>query len=156
MTIKLAHYILPECFFSNLAEGNLDDALHRILQAMAEKGLVKDERDIFAKLMERENFRYAAVGNGSAILHCFTDEIPDLIIIVARVIGGIKFNSLGDRRTQLVFLLMGNLRAYNLHVHAFARVAQLIMRAAFIEKVVSSTSIQDVARAFDEEEAKIS
>ena len=156
MAIKLAHYIGPECFITNLAEGTLEEVLHRILRAVVEKGLVKDEADIFAKLMKRENARCTAVGNGIAVLHCFTDGIPDLIIIVARVFGGIVLHSFDHRRTQVVFLLMGNLRAYNLHVHAFARIARLINNTTFIDKVASSTSTQDVARAFDEEEAKIS
>ena len=43
--------------------------------------------------MERENIQSTAVGNGIAIPHCFTDEVPDLIIAVARATAGLEFDS---------------------------------------------------------------
>ena len=86
--MKLTHYIRSECFIPDLAEKSREDALRRIIHAVAVRGLVKDEKVVFAKLMEWENIQSTAVGNGIAIPHCFTDEIPDLIIIVARSLGG--------------------------------------------------------------------
>ena len=155
MAMKLTRYIYPECFIPDLAETNREDALRRIVHAVAEKGLVRDEKDVFAKLMERENIPSTAVGNGVAIPHCFTDEIHDLIIIVARSRRGLEFDSFDGKPTQVVFLLMGNHREYTLHLKALARIAQLIKSMVFTEKIVSSTSAQDMVRAVDEEEAKI-
>ena len=156
MAMKLTRYICPECFITDLTETNREDALRRIIHAVAEKGLVRDEKSVFAKLMERENIQSTAVGNGVAIPHCFTDEIQDLLIIVARSRGGLEFDSFDGKPTQVVFLLMGNRLEYRLHLKALARIAQLIKSMVFIEKIVSSTSVQDMVRAFDEEEAKIS
>ena len=156
MAVKLTRYICPECFITDLTETNREDALRRIIHAAAEKGLVRDEKSVFAKLMERENIQSTAVGNGVAIPHCFTDEIQDLLIIVARSRGGLEFDSFDGKPTQVVFLLMGNHLEYRLHLKALARIAQLIKSMVFIEKIVSSTSVQDMVRAFDEEEAKIS
>jgi hypothetical protein len=36
---------------------------------VAEKGIVKDEEMVFAKLMERENIQSTAAGNDPALLH---------------------------------------------------------------------------------------
>lgn len=155
MAIKLTRYIRPECFIPDLAETNRKDALRMIIHVVAEKGLVKDEKDLFAKLMERENIQSTAVGNGIAIPHCFIDEIHDLIIIVARFPGGVEFDSFDGKPTKVVFLLVGNHQEYSLHLRALAQIARLIKSMEFIEKIVSSTSVQDMVRAFDEEEAKI-
>ena len=155
MSMKLTQYIRPECFIVDLAEKSREDALARIVRAVAEKGIIKDEQDVFAKLMERENIQSTAVGNGIAIPHCFTDEVPDLIITVARSLGGLEFDSFDGKPTQVVFLLMGNRQEHSLHLKALARIARLIKSTAFIEKIITSVTVQDMVRAFEEEEAKI-
>jgi fructose-specific phosphotransferase system IIA component len=155
MSMKLRQYIRPECFLHDLTETSREDALRRIVHAVAEKGYITDEKDVFSKLMERENIQSTAVGNGIAIPHCFTDEIPDLIIAVARSRAGLEFDSFDGRPTQVVFLLMGNRQEHSLHLKALARIARLIKSTSFIEKIVASSSVQDMVDAFDQEEGKI-
>jgi len=155
MSMKLTHYIRPDCFLPDLPERTREDALRRIVHAAAEKGYIRDEKDVFAKLMERENIQSTAVGNGIAIPHCFTDEVPDLIIAVARSRAGLEFDSFDGKPTQVVFLLMGNRQEHSLHLKALARIARLIKSTSFIEKIVASSTVEDMVTAFTEEEAKI-
>ncbi len=153
--MKLTRYIRPECFLHDLTDTSREEALRRIVHEAAVKGLIKDEDQVFSKLMERENIQTTAVGNRIAIPHCFTDEIPDLVIIVGRAPGGLEFDSFDGKPTQVVFLLMGNRQEHSLHLKALARIARLIKSTAFIEKIVSAGSVQDMVRVFTEEEAKI-
>jgi fructose PTS system EIIBC or EIIC component len=69
--------------------------------------------------------------------------------------GGVEFNSLDGKPTQVVFLLMGNRREHTLHLKALARIARLTRSTTFMEKIVSSASVQDLVHALDEEEARI-
>ncbi|HVP20146.1 MAG TPA: PTS sugar transporter subunit IIA [Spirochaetia bacterium] len=153
--MKLTRYIRPDCFIHDLSEKTREDALHRMVHEAAGRGLIRNEAAVFARLMERESIQTTAVGNGIAIPHCFTDEISDLVIIVARAPGGLEFDSFDGRPTRVVFLLMGNRQEHSLHLKALARIARLIKSTEFIDKIVSSESVQDMVRAFDEEEAKI-
>ncbi len=155
MAMRLTEYIHPECFIPDLAERNREEALRKIVNTAAEKGLLKNEKDVLARLFERESIQSTAVGNGIAIPHCFSDEIHDLIIIVGRSPGGIEFDSFDGKPIQVVFLLIGNRQEYRLHLKAFARIARLIKRGAFIEKIACSTTVEDMVRAFHEEEARI-
>ena len=106
-------------------------------------------------LLERERIQSTAVGSGIAIPHCFTDEVADLVIVVARAPGGIAFDSFDGRPTHVVFLLMGNRQEHGLHLKALARIARLIKSTAFIDRVVAADSVEGMVRAFEEEEAKI-
>jgi fructose-specific phosphotransferase system IIA component len=155
MSMKLTQYIRPECFIVDLPEKGREDALRRIVHAVAEEGLIKDEKVVFASLMERESIQSTAVGNGIAIPHCFTDEVPDLIITVARSREGLEFDSFDGKPTQVVFLLMGNRQEHGLHLKALARIARLIKSTSFIEKIVASSTVEDMVKAFTQEEAKI-
>jgi mannitol/fructose-specific phosphotransferase system IIA component (Ntr-type) len=155
MSMKLTQYIKPECFVPALAETTREEALRRIVHLVAEKGFIRNEEEIFARLMERESIQSTAVGNGIAIPHCFSDEIADLLIVVARAPQGIAFDSFDGEPTRVIFLLMGNREGHGLHLKALARIARLIKSTAFIEKIAASTTVQDMVRAFEEEETKI-
>ena len=155
MPMKLKQYIRPECFLPDLPDKTREDAVRRIVHAVAEQGYIKGEQEVFAKLMERESIQSTAVGNGIAIPHCFTDEVPDLIITVARSHGGVEFDSFDGKPTQVVFLLMGNRQEHGLHLKALARIARLIKSTSFIERIIASSTVEDMVRAFEEEEAKI-
>jgi len=155
MAIKLSRYIRPECFLHDLAEKTREEALRRIIHEAASQGLIRNEEELFSRFMERESVQTTAVGNGIAIPHCFTDEISDLVIIVARAPGGLEFDSYDGKPTRVIFLLMGNQEEHSLHLKALARIARLIKSTGFIEKIISAGSVQDMVRAFDEEEAKI-
>ena len=43
----------------------------------------------------------------------------------------------------------------SVHLKALARIARLIKSTEFIERIVSAESVDDMVRAFDEEEAKM-
>ncbi|HTO23432.1 MAG TPA: PTS sugar transporter subunit IIA, partial [Spirochaetia bacterium] len=87
--------------------------------------------------------------------HCFTDDVPDLVITVARSIAGLEFDSFDGKPTQVVFLLMGNRQEHSLHLKALARIARLIKSTAFIDRIRASATVDDMVKAFEQEEARI-
>jgi fructose-specific phosphotransferase system IIA component len=151
----LKQYIRPECFMHDLRETDREGALRAIVKHLRERGCIRNEEEIFSKLVDREKIQSTAVGNAIAIPHCFTDEIVDLIIVVARSPIGLDFQSFDGKPTKVIFLLLGNKQNHGLHLKALARIARLIKNTQFIEKVVAATSVADMVAAFTEEEAKI-
>ena len=155
MSMRLKTYVRPECFIHDLAAKNRDEALREIVRVVAARGIIKDEAAVLERLLERERIQSTAVGSGIAIPHCFTDEIADLVIVIARAPAGIAFDSFDGRPTNVVFLLMGNRQEHGLHLKALARIARLIKSTAFIDRVIAADSVDAMVRAFEEEEAKI-
>jgi nitrogen PTS system EIIA component len=153
--MKLTQYIKPECFVPLLDEKTREDALRRMVRVLADKGIIRNEDDIFARLMEREGIQSTAVGNGIAIPHCFSDQVADLVITVARAPQGIGFDSFDGAPTRVIFLLLGNREGHGLHLKALARIARLIKSTGFIEKVIAAETVEGMVRAFEEEETKI-
>ncbi|HTO22988.1 MAG TPA: PTS sugar transporter subunit IIA, partial [Spirochaetia bacterium] len=106
--MKLTQYIRPECFLPTIQAHTREEALRTLVHAVAANGIIRDEAEVYNRLLERESIQSTAVGNGIAIPHCFIDEVPDLIIAVARAPEGLDFDSFDGKPTQVVFLLMGN------------------------------------------------
>lgn len=154
MAIRLTRYIHPECFIADLAEKTKEDALRKIVHVVAERGLVEDEGELFAHLMAREIVQSTAIGNGIALPHCIADEVPELVITLARSLRGLEFGSFDGKPIHLVFLLIGGRQEHSLHLKALARIAMLIKRSTFVKKILSSTSVLGMAQAFEDEEPK--
>jgi nitrogen PTS system EIIA component len=155
MSMRLKTYVHPECFIHDLGAKTREEALREIVTVVAATGIIKDQAAVLESLLERERIQSTAVGSGIAIPHCFTDEVADLVIVVARAPGGIAFDSFDGRPTHVVFLLMGNRQEHALHLKALARIARLIKSTTFIDRVVAADSVEGMVRAFEEEEAKI-
>jgi fructose-specific phosphotransferase system IIA component len=155
MSLKLTPYICPACFLPDLAAKSREEALRALVGAVAAHGHITDVEAVFARLMERENIQSTAVGNGIAIPHCFTEEVPDLVIAVARSRGGLEFDSFDGKPTRVVFLLMGNRQEHSLHLKALARIARLIKSTSFVESIIASSTREEMVKAFQNEEAKI-
>jgi PTS system nitrogen regulatory IIA component len=153
--MKLRQFVRPECFIPELSEKNREEALRRIVHLIAEKGIVRDEKEIYTKLMERELVQSTAVGGGIAIPHCFTDEVADLVIVIARSSSGVDFDSFDGKLTQVVFLLMGNKNEHGTHLKALARIARLVKNTRFVEKIVAVSTAEQMLKVFEEEEEKI-
>jgi PTS system nitrogen regulatory IIA component len=155
MSMRLKTYVRPECFIHDLAAKTREEALREIVRVVADRGIVKDQAAVLERLLERERIQSTAVGSGIAIPHCFTDEIADLVIVIARAPAGIAFDSFDGRPTHVVFLLMGNRQEHGLHLKALARIARLIKSTSFIDRIVGADSVDGMVRVFEEEEAKI-
>lgn len=155
MPMTLRQYVKPDCFVPDLVEKSREEALGRMVHVLAERKLIRDEKAILAKLLERELIQSTAVGSGIAIPHCFPEEVTDLIISVGRSPKGIDFDSFDGKPTQVIFLLLGAKNESGLHLKALARIARLIKNTQFIDRIISATSAQEMLAAFEEEEAKI-
>jgi len=155
MSMRLKTYVRPECFIHDLAAKTREEALREIVRVVADRGIIKDQAAVLERLLERERIQSTAVGSGIAIPHCFTDEIADLVIVIARAPAGIAFDSFDGRPTNVVFLLMGNRQEHGLHLKALARIARLIKSTSFIDRIVGADSVDGMVRVFEEEEAKI-
>ncbi len=153
--MKLKQYVKPECFIPDLAEKNRDDALRAIVRVIAQKGLIKNEQEICAKLVEREQIQSTAVGEGIAIPHCFSDEVSDLIIVVARSTAGVDFDSFDGKPTRVIFVLLGNKNEHGLHLKALAHIARLIKNTDFIQKIGECATAKAMVDVFEQEEAKL-
>ena len=152
--MPLTDLVAPNAIIPALKVNNKKQVLQE-LAARAAALTGQNEKTIFDTLMQREKLGSTAVGNGIAIPHCFTDEVPDLLITVARSRTGLEFDSFDGKPTQVVFLLMGNRQEHSLHLKALARIARLIKSTSFIEKIVASSTVEGMVSAFEKEEAKI-
>ena len=153
--MKLSKYLLSDYILIGLEEQEKEKALLGIAKFLKNKGLIKSIDDVYSKLIDREEIQSTAIGNGVAIPHCFSEEIGNLVIIIAISRGGIDFNSPDKKPVKIIFLILGNKENPGLHLKALARIARLIKETEIIKKLIDCSNAQEVLRIFEEEEGKI-
>jgi fructose-specific phosphotransferase system IIA component len=153
--MKLKQYVKEECFIPDLQAAGREEALRAIVEVIADKGVIKNKEEIYTKLVEREQIQSTAVGEGIAIPHCFSEEVPELVIAVARCLSGVDFDSFDGKLTKVIFVLLGNKGEHGLHLKALAHIARLIKNTEFIQKLSESSTAAEMMKAFEDEEAKL-
>ncbi|MBL4838440.1 MAG: PTS IIA-like nitrogen regulatory protein PtsN [Kordiimonadaceae bacterium] len=85
-----------------------------------------DDREIFAKLLDRERLGSTGVGKGVAIPHARVEGLDRIIGLFAKLSNPIDFDSVDDRPVDLVFMLLAPEEAGADHLKALASVSRLL------------------------------
>jgi PTS system nitrogen regulatory IIA component len=105
-------------------------------------------------LLEREALQSTGIGEGVAIPHGKIAGLEHLVASFARSVKGVDFESIDGQPTHLFFLLVVPEHSGGQHLKALARISRFFRDAEFRQKLIGASSLDDVFRAIDEEDAK--
>ncbi len=86
-----------------------DEALHEMLDALAEIGLIEKENvePILLELVRRETLGTTAIGRSMALPHARMEEVSTMTVALGLSRQGIEFHALDVRPVKAVFLVLG-------------------------------------------------
>ncbi len=108
------------------------EELYKIIAKALEKRLNISEKEIFDKLMEKENKFSSVISNELAIPHIIVDGENFFDIVLVRGKKGIIFP--GNKKVSVVFILIGTLDERNFHLKSLAAIAQIINDKNFLKR----------------------
>lgn len=130
------------------------DVLGELSRAVAAAEPSLDADRLLEVLLEREALQSTGIGEGVAIPHGKIAGLERLVASFARSVKGVDFESIDGQPTHLFFLLVVPEHSGGQHLKALARISRFLRDAEFREKLLSATSLDDVFRAIEEEDAK--
>ncbi|MCG6918770.1 MAG: PTS sugar transporter subunit IIA [Deltaproteobacteria bacterium] len=80
--------------------------LKEILEGVATDGYLRNKVKALDELIEREQLATTGIGGGMAIPHVFTDEARRPLLIMARSLEGVAFESLDGKHVNVIFVAM--------------------------------------------------
>ncbi len=131
-------------------------ALRDITALAGKTGLLYDELDLFRQLEEREATHSTGMPGGVALLHPAHHDpylISDSFIYFARTKNPIHFGAPDDQPTSLFFLIC--CRQDSLHLHALARLCQLLKDAELIARVMAAETAVEARQLLVDAEEKL-
>jgi mannitol/fructose-specific phosphotransferase system IIA component (Ntr-type) len=109
-------------------------------------------QDVLEAVLERESVLSTGVGFGVAIPHAQTDAIEQLTLAAGTSAAPVTFDALDGKPVRLFFLLVGPVSAGSLRIKVLSRIARLIRRRAFRERLLSAKDASEFCRLLAESE----
>jgi PTS system nitrogen regulatory IIA component len=152
--LKIMDILVKDGVILDLASDTKEAVLEEMARALAgaESSLHADR--LYEVLLEREALQSTGIGEGVAIPHGKIAGLERLVAAFARSVKGVDFESIDGQPTHLFFLLVVPEHSGGQHLKALARISRFFRDDEFRQKLIGASSLDDVFRAIDEEDAK--
>ena len=104
MAIALSELLDEKQVILRLRSRKLPNALHEIIQLLAQNGRIDDADGFFEQVLAREQAHPSAVENGVAFPHARTDLVDEIVIGIGRSRAGIPIIA-DHQRARLLFVI---------------------------------------------------
>jgi PTS system nitrogen regulatory IIA component len=152
--MKIMDILAQDAVVLELASTTKQGVLEEMSSALARAVPELDAARLLQVLTEREALQSTGIGEGVAIPHGKMPGLDRLVASFARSVRGVDFQSIDGQATQLFFLLVVPEHSGGQHLKALARISRFFRDAAFRQKLAEATTLEDVFRAIEEEDAK--
>jgi PTS system nitrogen regulatory IIA component len=152
--LKITDILVRDGAILDLASDTKEAVLEEMARALAgaESTLAADR--LLDVLRDREALQSTGIGEGVAIPHGKIAGLDRLVASFARSVKGVDFESIDGQPTHLFFLLVVPDHSGGAHLKALARISRFFRDVEFRQKLISASSLEDVFRAIEEEDAK--
>ncbi|HET9228955.1 MAG TPA: PTS sugar transporter subunit IIA [Thermoanaerobaculia bacterium] len=124
--MRLASLTRPDLIFPDLPATDRAAVLRALSDRIAGHGLVRDSRELFQKLWEREQLGSTGVGAGVAIPHSKLPGLKQGIVAVGMVPGGVDFGAPDGQPVRLLFVVLSPSDAPAEHLQTLATISRWI------------------------------
>lgn len=110
--------------------------------------------NVLEKIWERERIMSTGIGRGFACPHAKVDTIEETRAALITLKNPIDFDALDHQPVNIILMLIGPSSAVAQHLRLLSRIARLMMTDTIRERIVQSSSEEEVWKILKEEEAK--
>ena len=153
--MNLAEMLNKDNIFVAESYETTDDFYAHFSEFLKQKGIINDKENIKRLFVKRENVQSTAIGKGAAAPHIFSPEFSQFLFTIASIKDGVDFKAPDQQKVYLVFLLMSGERDVGLHLKTLAHIGRLVKSTDVIEKIKSSSGVDEIYAAFLESEKLI-
>lgn len=154
--MKISDILEEKLVVKNLPGSTKDEIINGLIEVISLSPKVLDKDKVRVAIFDREKIMSTGVGNGFAIPHGKTDAVADIVAAFAVTAEPIPYQSLDEKPVRLVFLLVGKDNLVGPHIKLLSRISRLMNKEEFRNKLLETTSAQEIISTFKQEEANYS
>lgn len=136
----------------NAAPASKEEAIDRLVQAMAESGNLRDKERYRRQVYLREKEGTTGIGEGIAIPHGKSDAVKAPGLAAMTIKDGVDFQALDGEPVHLIFLIAAPDNRENVHLEVLSRLSVLLMREEFAKNLRLAKSAQEFLEVIDRAE----
>lgn len=155
--MKLQNLLAPDMIIEELKARDRDGALREMVDFLRRKKRVLKDKELYEKLLQREQLGSTAIGEGVAIPHCKMKEVKNSIVLLAISRKSVDFQSLDGKPSYVFFLVVSSPDNPSLNLQILAAIAHLVRKSgSLLKKILQAENTREILRIIREEEEKLS
>lgn len=155
--MKLHNLLIRDMIIEELDSQDREGALKEMVNFLKKKKKVSKEKELYEKLLQREELGSTAIGEGVAIPHCKIKGVKSPIILLAISKKNVDFQSLDGKPSNIFFLVVSSPDNPSLNLQILAAIASLVRKSgSLLKKILNAGNISAILEIIREEEEKLS
>ena len=154
--MKVSNLLLHDLNLSDLDNQGRDEALKEMVSFLKKKGWIGKEKELFEKLLQREELGSTGIRDGVAIPHCKIKSVTDPLVMLAISQKGVDFHAPDGNPSYIFFLVVSSSANPSLNLQILATVAHLVRKAdSLCNRLREAEDAASIMAALCEEENRL-
>jgi nitrogen PTS system EIIA component len=152
--MKIDEILKKESVIADIAGKNKLDVIKEMTERLKQNDTIKNDQALYATLIEREKLGSTGIGENVAIPHGKSDELTQIIIVFARSLSGIDFESLDQKPVHFVCMVIAPAHSTGQHLKALARISRLFKNQTLRDGILKAEDTNAIYSILLEEDSK--
>lgn len=155
--MKLHNLLIKDMIIEELDSQDKEGALKEMVSFLKRRKKISKEKELYGKLLQREELGSTAIGEGVAIPHCKMKGVKNPIVLLAISRKSIDFQSLDGNPSNIFFLVVSSPDNPSLNLQILAAIASLVRKSeSLLKKILNAKNVSTILEIIREEEEKLS
>jgi mannitol/fructose-specific phosphotransferase system IIA component (Ntr-type) len=140
----------------DLESQDREGVLEEMVEYLKKREQITKEKELYERLLQREQLGSTAIGDGVAIPHCKLKGTKNPIILLALSKTGVNFHSLDGNPSHVFFLVVSSPDNPSLNLQILAAIAHLVRKSgSLLKRILEAKNISTILEAIREGEEKL-
>ena len=154
--MKISDLLAEGLIIPDLKSEEGESALQEMVDFLKTTNLVAEEKELYARLLEREKLGTTAIGKGVAIPHCKFEGVKSPLVALGVSRKGVDFESADGKPVHIFFLVVAAPEEPSISLQILASIARLVRKArALGAKILQAQRPQSMLEVIRLEEQTI-
>jgi len=155
--MKLHNLLIQDLIIERLDSQDREGVLKEMVTFLKKKKKIGKEKELYGKLIQREDLGSTAIGEGVAIPHCKMKGVKSPIVLLAVSKKSVDFQSLDGKPSNIFFLVVSSPDNPSLNLQILASIASLVRKSSsLLKKILNAKNVSTILDTIREEEEKLS
>ena len=151
---KIDEILKKESVIADLLADNKVEVIKEMTQCLKKNNFIKNDQALFETLMEREKLGSTGIGENVAIPHGKSDEVTQIITVLARSKKGVEFESLDQKPVHFVCMVIAPAHSTGQHLKVLARVSRIFKNQGIREEILEAENSDTIYSILMNEDSK--
>lgn len=152
--MRLTDILQPECVKVPLVADDKQEAIHTLVDLLAEVVGIDDAEQLKQAVWQREMTRTTGIGHGIAIPHGKSTGVDQLCMAVGRTAQPLDFKAIDGKPVELILLLASPQDQTGPHIQALAKISRMLTDDAFRNALKAAESAEQAYQLIVDHETK--